>query len=105
MNPESNNKRPSRCLARLVRRFWPESDRWEPVAKGSATIDGLRYEIKSVRIEGTYVKERNQRGQERYLIIEPDGTTYTRDASHVSPTNAQAMASADNKTPPKETTL
>lgn len=92
MKTESNNKRPSRCLARLVRRLWPEPYRWEPVAKGPATIDGLRYEIKSVRIEGTYVKERNQHGQERYMITEPDGTTYTRDASQVSPTNAQVEA-------------
>jgi hypothetical protein len=78
---------PRRCLARLARHLWPEADRWEPVAKGPATIDGLRYEIKSVRIEGTYIKERNQHGQDRYLITEPDGTTYIRDASQVSPTN------------------
>jgi hypothetical protein len=77
-------------MGRLVRRLWPEPDRWEQVAKGPATIDGLRYEIKSVRIEGTYAKERNQHGQERYLVSsEPDGTTYTRDASQVSPTNSQ----------------
>jgi hypothetical protein len=78
-----------RCLARLVRRIWPEPDRWEQVAQGLATIDGLRYEIKSVRIEGTYVKERNQHGQERYLITEQDGTTYTLDTSQVSTTNAK----------------
>jgi len=91
MTPEQQpiaNNRYRRCLARLVRRLWPEPERWEPVAQGLATIDGLRYEIKSVRIEGTYVKERNQHGQERYLITEPDGTTYTRNASQVSPTNA-----------------
>ena len=89
MKPELANNRYRRCLARLVRRLWPEPDRWEPIAKGPATIDGLRYEIKSVRIEGTYVKERNQHGQERYLITEPDGTTYTRDSSHVSLTNSE----------------
>jgi len=82
------------AIARLVRRLWPEPDRWEAVAKGPATIDGLRYEVKSVRIEGTYVKERNQHGQERYLITEPDGTTYTRDASQVSPTNAKTEGPA-----------
>jgi len=76
-------------VQRLVRRLWPDPDRWEQVAKGQATIDGLRYEIKSVRIEGAYVKERNQHGQERYLITEPDGTTYTRDASQVFPTNTE----------------
>ena len=95
MKPELSNNLYRRCLARLVRRLWSEPDRWEPVAQGPVTIDGLRYEIKSVRIEGTYVKERNQHGQERYLITEPDGTTYTRDVSQVSSTNAIGEARED----------
>jgi hypothetical protein len=87
MNTESNNKHPSRCLARLFRRLWPEPDRWETIATGPAEINGLRYEIRSVKTIGTYLHERNQHGQERYIITDPDGTTYTLDASQVSTTN------------------
>jgi hypothetical protein len=74
-------------LPRIVLRLLPERPRWKVVAKGPANITGLRYKFEEVKIQGTYVKEQNQHGEERYWITEPDGTRYMKGPESVIPEN------------------
>lgn len=80
-------------MKRLFRKFFPEPPRWEAVAKGPASIQTLRYKIEPVEVQGTYVKERNQYGEERYWVTDPSGERFLRSAEQVT------MQKPDLKTP------
>jgi hypothetical protein len=84
----ANTQRSAGWLRRFVLRLWPEPPKWESVQKGPATIHTQRYEIQHVEIQGTYVKERNQYGEERYWITEPDGARYLKSSAAVSSQNS-----------------
>ena len=89
----ASSGRMTRLVSLLLGR---RESKWEATAKGPATIHGWRYEIKPVEIQGTYVKEVDQSGKERYWVTEPDGTTYLRDASKISEANAERTHGEDN---------
>lgn len=65
--------------------FGKSKSKWEAVRKGPATIHG--YEVNPAEIEGTYVKEVDQYGEERYWVAEPGIDPYLRDVSSISVIN------------------
>lgn len=85
--PMQNNPAGRGWMRRLVLRLFPAQPQWEPVGKGPATIHTQRYKIEQVELQGTYTKERNQYGEVRYWVTEPDGTRYLKRADQVSPQN------------------
>lgn len=75
-----------KCSNSWIKRFFCKPEQWRQMEQGPITINDFRYEIIPVKIEGTYIREQNQKGEDRYIITEPDGTTYTKDASCISKT-------------------
>lgn len=66
-----------------IKKFFRKPVVWTPVEKGPATIRSQRYVVEQIEIQGTYIKERNQNGEERYWITEPDGLTYLKNPSQL----------------------
>jgi hypothetical protein len=79
-----NIRRNGGWIRRLIERLSPAASRWEPIQRGPATIHTQRYKIIDVEIQGTYVLERDQHGEERYVVIEPDGTRYIKRVDQIS---------------------
>jgi len=76
----------AKCSNNWIKRLFCKPEQWKQIEKGPITINDFRYEIIPIKIEGTYIREQNQKGEDRYIITEPDGTTYTKDASYISKT-------------------
>ena len=89
----------AKCSNNWIKRFFCKPEQWKQIEQGPITINDFRYEIIPIKIEGTYIREQNQKGEDRYIIIGLSNQGRLLFVSHTDRNNRIRLISARLLTP------